>query len=215
MTYEEAAMLEPMAVAVHAMRRIGVNKSDSIAICGLGTIGLLLYMFLMEAGMQNVFVFGNKEFQKQTLMQLGLEENHYCDIREYDTDQWIMERTGGTGVDVFFECVGKNATLVQAINQTSFSGRIMLVGNPFGDMNLEKSIYWKILRNQLTVMGTWNSAFTHEESDDWHYVLKRLEHKRIVPAKLVTHRLPLNQLERGMHIMRDKTEDYVKIMSMI
>ena len=59
-TYEEAAMLEPMAVAVHAMRRIEVNKSDSIAICGLGTIGLLLYMFLMEAGMQNVFVFGNK-----------------------------------------------------------------------------------------------------------------------------------------------------------
>ena len=214
-TYEEAAMLEPMAVAVHAMRRIGVNKSDSIAICGLGTIGLLLYMFLMEAGMQNVFVFGNKEFQKQTLMQLGLEENHYCDIREYDTDQWIMERTGGTGVDVFFECVGKNATPVQAINQTSFSGRIMLVGNPFGDMNLEKSIYWKILRNQLTVMGTWNSAFTHEESDDWHYVLKRLEHKRIVPAKLVTHRLPLNQLERGMHIMRDKTEDYVKVMALL
>ena len=91
----------------------------------------------------------------------------------------------------------------------------MLVGNPFGDMNLDKSIYWKILRNQLTVMGTWNSAFTHEESDDWHYVLNRLEQKRIVPAKLITHRVPLDQLERGLHIMRDKTEDYVKIMSMI
>ena len=45
-TFEDAAMLEPMAVAVHAMRRIGVSADDHIAICGVGTIGLLLYMFL-------------------------------------------------------------------------------------------------------------------------------------------------------------------------
>ena len=162
--------------------------------------------------MEQVYVFGNKDFQKQTLLKLGLREEFYCDIRENDTDQWLMERTEGVGADVFFECVGRNETLVQALNQTAFGGRIMLVGNPFGDVDLEKSVYWKILRNQLTVMGTWNSSFTHEMSDDWNYVMERLAQKRVVPEDLITHRLSLEQMEQGFRIMRDKTEDYVKIM---
>lgn len=211
-TFEDAAMIEPMAVAVHAMRRIGVNANDNVAICGVGTIGLLLYMFLREAGVQNIFVFGNKDFQKQTLLNLGLHKERYCDIRKNAAQQWILEQTDGIGADVFFECVGKNETLRQAVNQTAFAGKIMLVGNPSGDMGLEKSEYWKILRNQLTVKGTWNSSFTGEESDDWHYVLKRLEEKRIVPSELITHRFLLEELENGFQIMRDKTEDYVKIL---
>ena len=211
-TFEEAAMLEPMAVAVHAMRRIGVNETDKAAVCGAGSIGMLLFLFLREAGVKNVYVFGNKEFQKQTLLKLGLEEDCYCDIRYCDPDAWIYERTNGAGVDVFFECVGRNETLVQAVNQSSPAGRIMLVGNPSADMRLEKSVYWKILRNQITVKGTWNSAFTGEESDDWHYALKRLKDKRIAPSELITHRFSLKELEEGFHIMRDKTEDYVKII---
>ena len=211
-TFEEAAMLEPMAVAVHAMRRISAKESDRIAICGLGTIGLLLFMFLREAGMREIYVFGNKEYQKQTLIRLGLDEEYYCDVRVNDADRWIMERTKGTGVDVFFECVGKNATLIRALDQTTSAGRVMLVGNPFGDMSLEKSVYWKILRKQLTVMGTWNSSFTHEMSDDWNYVMERLAQKSVVPEDLITHRLSLEQMEQGFRIMRDKTEDYVKIM---
>lgn len=212
-SFEEAAMLEPMAVAVHAMRRIEADASGRIAVCGAGTIGLLLYLFLKEAGMKNIVVFGNKEFQKQILMNLGLREDDYCDIRGQDAGQWLLDRTDGLGVDVFFECVGKNETFVQALNQTAFSGKIMLMGNPFGDMNLERSVYWKILRNQITVKGNWNSTFTHEPSDDWHYVLERLEKKRIKPAELITHRFKLEELEQGFHIMRDKTEDYVKIMA--
>lgn len=205
-------MLEPMAVAVHAMRRIGVNENDNVAICGVGTIGLLLYLFLREAKVKNVYVFGNKDFQKQTLLKLGLPKECYCDVRRGDVDVWLSERTNGAGADVFFECVGKNETLVQAVKQTSFAGKIMLVGNPFGDMSLKKSVYWKILRNQITVKGTWNSSFTGEESDDWHYVLRRLKEKRIVPAELITHRFSMKDLEKGLHIMRDKTEDYVKII---
>lgn len=212
MAFTEAAMLEPMAVAVHAMRRIGVSAGDKTAICGAGTIGLLLFLFLREAGVRNIYVFGNKDFQKRTLMGLGLEEDFYCDVRKGGMDQWLMERTNGVGVDVFFECVGRNETLVQAVNQTSFGGKIMLVGNPSGDMGLEKSVYWKILRNQLTVKGSWNSTFTEEESDDWHYVLTRIKEKRIDPSQLVTHQLPMEALEQGFHIMRDKTEDYIKII---
>lgn len=211
-TYEEAAMLEPMAVAVHAMRRIELRQSDTVAVAGLGTIGLLLTVFLMEQGIQDIYVIGNKDFQKRNITGLGLPENHYCDSREEDVQKWLLQRTSDRGVDVFFECVGRNETVSWAIDLTASAGRVCLMGNPWSDMALDKAVYWKILRNQLTVTGTWNSSFTHETQDDWHYVLERLKEKRIAPAELITHRVPLEELEKGLAIMRDKSEDYVKIM---
>ena len=209
---EEAAMLEPMAVAVHAMRRVAPTVQDTVVVYGLGTIGLLLTMFLLEAGIKNLFVIGNKEFQKKKIMALGLSEAHYCDSRTQEVSQWIKENSKGAGADVFFECVGKNEMVSQAVDLTTAAGRICMVGNPYSDMILEKEVYWKILRNQLTVTGTWNSSFDHDAEDDWHYVLERLAHNKITPSELISHRFSLEDLECGLKIMRDKTEDYGKVM---
>lgn len=217
-SYEEAAMLEPMAVAVHAIRRVSPKPDDTVAVCGLGTIGLFIVMFLREMGIKNIFAIGNKDFQKQMILKLGISEECYFDARKGDAGAWIMECTGGIGADVFFECVGKNTTFSIAVDHAAPAGRVCLVGNPYSDMRLEKSVYWKILRNQLTVSGTWNSSYLGEGSymyqeDDWHYVLKKLADKKISPVDMITHCFPLEELERGFHIMRDKTEDYVKIMA--
>lgn len=211
-SFEAAAMLEPMAVAVHAMRRIQPQFDDKVVICGLGTIGLLLLTFLKEMGIKDILAIGNKDYQRDLASQIGLGENCYCDGRKQDVDQWIKKQSNGQEPNIFFECVGKNDTYTQAVNNVAPSGKIMLMGNPYSDMLLEKTVYWKILRNQLTVMGTWNSSFTHNTHDDWHYVLKRLEQKRIIPLNLISHRLPFDKLEQGLSIMRDKIEDYVKIM---
>lgn len=214
-SFEEAAMLEPMAVAVHAMRRANLTPSDTIAICGLGTIGLLLLLFLQEAGFSNILAIGNKHIQQQLAIQNGLPEACYCDSRQQNAGEWLMEQTGGQGASTFFECVGKEETASLAVDSTAPEGQIVLVGNPHSDIGLEQDIYWKILRNQLTIRGTWNSSFTHSADDDWHYVLNRLEQKRIRPSCLITHRFSLAELERGMHIMRDKSEEYGKIMGIL
>lgn len=52
-----------------------------------------------------------------------------------------------------------------------------------------------------------------KEDDDWNYVLKALADKRITPAKLISHKFSLEELERGFHIMRDKSEGYIKILA--
>lgn len=211
-SYEAAAMMEPMAVAVHAMRRMDVKPEESVVICGLGTIGLLLLMFLREAGITNILVVGNKDFQKNTILELGLSEECYCDSRTMDVEQWIMEKTEGAGIDVFFECVGKNETINQAINSTIPGGKVLLLGNPHSDMAFEQKVYWKVLRNQLTLKGTWNSSYIGDADDDWHYVLKKVAEGKVLPEKLITHKLGFEELEKGLKIMKDKTEDYVKVM---
>lgn len=217
-SYESAAMLEPMSVAVHAMRRVFPCINSTVVICGLGTIGLLLYMFLQNEKkygseqIGRILVIGNKEFQKQKAMEMGLPETDFCDSRTENVQNWILENTDGSGADVFFECVGKNETLVQAVDLTAPAGKICLIGNPYSDMHIDKDIYWKILRNQLTITGTWNSSFVHSISDDWHYVLDKLQKKQVSPEKLISHRFPLEKLHQGLEIMNEKIEDYVKIM---
>lgn len=214
-TFEEAAMLEPMAVAVHAIRHVSILDTDTIVVCGLGTIGLLVLMFLLEKGngsFHKILVIGNKDFQRRVIEQMGLSSECYCDSRKQDAHKWIMERTNGQGADVFFECVGKNDTVTQAVDTAAPAGRIVLVGNPASDMVLEKAVYWKLLRNQITVKGTWNSSFTGESDDDWHYVLDRISHKRIDPAAFITHRFALDDLKQGLQIMLNKEEDYCKVM---
>lgn len=245
-SYEEAAMMEPMAVAVHAMRRIfpeanahagstfeetvspNENGGVTVAVCGLGTIGLLLIMFLKQLGIKNILAIGNKDNQRNTLQQLGLKEDHYCDSREGNVPAWLSEHTDGKGPDVFFECVGKKETVSLAVDSIAPAGRICLVGNPHSDMALDRDVYWKILRHQLTLTGTWNSSFHIEKNgdasaesadtretadrDDWDYVLERLAKREIQPKALISHRFSLETLEQGFEIMRDKSEDYIKIM---
>ena len=75
-TFEEAAMLEPMAVAVHAMRRVKPDADDVVVVCGVGTVGLLLLMFLQQMSVKKLLVIGNKEFQKEQVLKLGIAEDN-------------------------------------------------------------------------------------------------------------------------------------------
>ena len=216
-SYEAAAMLEPMAVAVHGMR-IGLGQTadgvvtGTVCVCGLGTIGLLLAMFLKAQGIRDILVIGNKEVQRQQALRLGIPEENYCDSKKREAAAWVLERTGGAGVDLYFECVGRNETAALGLNVAAAGGRVVFMGNPHSDMAFSRDCYWKILRKQLTVLGTWNSTYTKEAGDDWQYVLRALEQGLVSPELLITHRLSMDALERGLQIMRDKTEDYCKVM---
>ncbi len=133
------------------------------------------------------------------LLDMGYEESHFCDVRYGDPISFVMEKTAGRGTDYYFECIGRSESYEQAIKCTAPLGTVLLVGNPASDMELKKDSYRKILRNQLTLLGTWNSSFVgttnNDDSvvpsksiansnltagpdnigiDDWHYVVDRL-----------------------------------------
>jgi L-iditol 2-dehydrogenase len=235
-SYQAAAIAEPMAVAVHAIRRatgeFSLSKDSRIAVCGLGTIGLLMLAFLQDAGYENLYGIGNKPSQLARAKTLGLREEQLYVYRKNEGAGGLLSfehaaRQGNDfdessiqsydsqavkNIDLYFECVGKNETVSLGLEMVSAAGRIMLVGNPFSDMTLDRGLYWKILRKQITLLGTWNSSFTKKENDDWHYVMERLARGGIQPERLITHHLLLDQLEEGLLLMRDKSEDYCKVM---
>lgn len=212
-SFEQAAMLEPASVALHGIRSIEVQAEESVAICGLGTIGLLTAMHLKGMGVKCVYVLGNKDAQREMAVRIGVPDRFFCDTRREDPAAWLLDRTAGEGVKVFFECVGKKEIIALALQATAPGGRVMLVGNPASDMVLSRDVYWKILRKQLVLKGTWNSAYLHDREDDWHLVCMAIKEGRIHPEELITHRYVLEDLRQGMEIMRRKSEDYVKIMA--
>lgn len=220
--FVEAAMLEPLAVAANAVRTGLWEMGNApvlerpVAVDGLGTIGLMAVMLLKEAGYRNIWVIGNKETQKHRAEALGIPGDHYLDGSAGDISNRLKEVSGG-GADAFYECVGKNECISCGIEAAAPSGRLILVGNPYSDMYFPRDTYWQILRKQMAVTGIWNSSFRQtssmcENPDDWNYVLNRIAEGKLRLQNLVTHRLRLPELETGLSIMRDKTEDYGKVM---
>lgn len=257
-TFEVAAMLEPMAVAAHAVRRgekalmdSGIVKDKEqicIGVSGLGPIGLLIVSILMAEGYTNVFCIGRRPLQKEIFTQIADREfarhpgdlissvgratgkksedlsydealttwvnTHYCDSRNEDAFAFIRARTafaeGDFGMDLIFECVGSNESINLAVNCAAPGRCVMMVGNPSSDISFDRNIYWKILRNQLTVLGSWNSSF-FGENNDWNYVLGLLNDGRLKASELISHRLPAEELGDALLIMKNKSEDYCKI----
>ncbi|MCR4651605.1 MAG: galactitol-1-phosphate 5-dehydrogenase [Lachnospiraceae bacterium] len=223
-SYETAAMMEPMGVAAHAVRTCidsapeALPKDSPIAVCGLGTIGFLTALFLKDAGFDNLILIGNKTSQTELAIRLGFDPDKVINSKETSVRDIILSLTSN-GVSVYFECVGTNDTISQGLDICAPAGKIILVGNPAGDMTFPRDLYWKILRKQLSLFGIWNATFRPDTlkasatmQDDWHYVLTRLMSHSIEPEKIITHRFSISELEKGFHIMRDKTESYCKIM---
>ncbi len=208
-SYEEAAMFEPFSVAAHAMRAMidsNMDRETSILVWGAGTIGLMLVMLLKAEGFNNIYCVTNKDFQKEILInKMGIDLAHVFLTSDNNIQSF-------KGANICFECVGKNETFNEVINYALPSGKIMLVGNPASDMSLSKDTYWKILRNQLTIKGTWNSSFTKEKNDDWNYVLDKLSSNSMPTDVLISHKYNLENLKDGFELMRGKTENYIKCM---
>lgn len=214
---DQAAMLEPLAVSVHAIRQFvdeGIDiKNKNIVICGLGTIGLMLLMFITELvdDMSRVYVIGSKEAQREKAILLGVPEDNYIDGKSEYVIEWAHKNIVG-GADIYYECVGTNKTISDGINMVKPGGFLQLIGNPASDMSFDKNTYWKILRNQITVKGTWNSSFTGSEDDDWHYVIDRLSTGSPPVSQLITGRYSMESFRDGLELMRDKSADYIKIL---
>lgn len=208
-SYEEAALVEPSAVALHAIKKIKIKKGNTVAVFGPGPVGLLIAQFakLMKA---RVFIIGVDSNNYEFIDNLGFKE--YCNSSKENVVEWIMEKTNNLGADFCFDVVGKQKSISNCVNTVALEGKIVLVGNPDKEFDLSKEIYSKILRKQLTMIGTWNSTYGEFEKSDWNAVIEALADKKIDVKSLITHRFTLENMHKGLEIKKNKSEFCVKIM---
>lgn len=207
--YATAAMLEPASVAMHALGISGMKTGDTVAVVGPGTIGMILCRQAILSGAKKVALIGRSAAKLDFAEEYGIE--YRINSEKEDVCQVIYGLTDGRGVDIAIEGTGASGPMNMCLDIVRSSGTIVALGNPSCDMNLEKGAYWKILRRQLKIYGTWNSCYGSKDSD-WVKVLSLLESGQLSLEPLITHRLPFERLKEGFEIMRDRDVYSNKVM---
>ncbi|TAK33950.1 MAG: butanediol dehydrogenase [Chloroflexota bacterium] len=120
------ALIEPLAVGMRAVRRGRLRRSESAAIIGAGPIGLSALLSAKLAGAAPIFVVEPVESRRQVALQLGA--THVCDPLNEEVARVVRRETGGRGVDLAVECVGRAETIDLALRMTGKAGRISVPG---------------------------------------------------------------------------------------
>lgn len=155
--FQTALLLKPLASAIHAVRLAKVDSSTSVAVVGLGTVGLLIMSVLKKLGIKELYIVGSGERQRKKALQFGALGGEYRDIGTKDFC-----------TDIVFECGGMTQTMMYAINSAKTDGKVILTEMPKEDQLLTCEAMKMVRQNQLSLIGSWDSTFSGEDSDDWH-----------------------------------------------
>lgn len=211
-SFEEAAMSEPAAVALHALRQGRVEVGDVVAILGAGPIGLMLAAWTRMSGAKPLLIDVDPAkiaFAKER----GFPDAF--DATTGDPVDWVFGVTNGRGADLAIEGSGVSSALMNCLGAARTSGRVVLMGNPAGVMHLSQKAYWDILRKELTVTGTWNSSYAPLPKSDWKAAMDAMASKALDVSPFITHRLPLEKGAEAFAMLRDKSEFSNKVMFVI
>ena len=208
-TIEEAAMVEPAAVAVHALRQGRIDVGDKVLIFGAGPIGLMLGLWARAWGAATVILADIDPRKLEFAKGLGFTD--LLSPRDVDPAAWLTERLGN-GADLVVEASGSTQAFEQCLLAARALGRVVLMGNPPGDMHLSQKAYWAILRKELTLHGTWNSTYSELPRNEWKLALDYMASGRLQLKPLITHRVGLEALWDALVMMRDGTEFSNKVM---
>lgn len=153
-SFEHAALIEPVSIAVHAVRRVTVAPTDTAVVVGAGMIGLLVIQTLRWAGAKNIIAVDLVDSRLAVAREVGATHTLNSGANT-DVAGEIAKLTGGRGADLAFEVVGANATLQLAIASLRRGGRAVLVGNlaPKTDFPLQA-----VVTRELSLFGTCGSA---------------------------------------------------------
>lgn len=125
MSDQEAALVEPLAVGLRAVRLSGIRPGDVVAILGAGPIGLMTLLWARQAGPKSIYV--SEMSSQRAAMALRLGADRVFDPTREDPKIEIRN-INGIGPDIVFECAGASTTLQNAADVVRAGGRIMLVG---------------------------------------------------------------------------------------
>jgi L-iditol 2-dehydrogenase len=211
-SFEEAAMTEPAAVALHALRRAGRNlMGRSVAIFGAGPIGLMAAQWARAMGAAPIFLFDIVARKLEMARAMGFTLTF--DNRATDPAAAIQSVTGRDGVYVSVEGAGVPQTFVQSADCTARGGRLVILGNPAADVTLPAHLISQLMRREVDLLGAWNSDYSAAgNDDDWQAVLTGMAGRTVNLESLVTHRVPLRDALSAMEMMKSGREFVSKVL---
>ena len=202
LSYAEGALVEPLSVALHAIKKSNLGVGDNSAIFGAGAIGLLLLMLFKSTGGGDAFVVDVQDHRLQKALDLGATAV-FNNLEDNSVEQ-IIQRSGGLGVERAFEAVGINLTLVQALQTLKKGGMAILLGlfeTP--DVSIPANIF---VQKEISLSGSQGYCW------DFQVALKLLGDKRLDLKPLITHQVPLTQVQDAFDLLMDPKNEAIKVV---
>jgi len=197
-SFEEAALCQPLALAINAIDIRGRLKAgESIAIIGPGPIGLCMAQLAKLSGAWPVVVTGLKADEKRLEIAKSLGADFTINIDEEDLIQRVKEITNFEGFDLVIEIAGSGKAVIQALEIVKTCGRVVLTGA--GYPSVEINAAKKIMQKQIDILGC-----RGDPTIAWVRALRILETGKLNLKPIITDILPLSEWEEGFRLASKK-----------
>jgi len=202
-SYEQGAILEPVATVVYAVERSRLKLGDRVLITGAGPVGQLAQIVVAAAGASAIVVSEPNPHRRAQAERIGLTAAY--DPIATDVLAAVMEATDGLGVDVAFECSGNERALGLCVEATRPGGTIAQTAIHVGTRIVTPDV-WTI--RDLTISGTWSFNYY-----DAPRILDQIAVGRLPIERIVTRRIGIRDIvSGGIEALADPAGDQVKVL---
>ena len=198
MTYEEGASVEPLSISLFSVRRGKPKETDTVAVLGLGVIGLNAISALKSMGVSKILASGRRPPRLEAAKACGADL--VIDAAQEDALAAIMEATGNMGVDCVVECAGSPQTFEQSIDMVKGRGSVLLVGI------FEEPLIWnpeKVIAKNISLVGCLGGNFPG--------AIDMIQSGKADVGRFVTHRYSLDEAAEAFRVQH-KDRSAVKVM---
>jgi len=200
---DEAALIEPLACCVRGIDQAKIKIGDTVAIIGAGPVGLILLQLALQSGASMVIQTDMEDSRLRLAKKLGAD--HTINVTEEDPVESIKELTGGYGVDVAIEAVGKPEAITQAMRATQRGGRLVIFG-----VSPEDAV-WKVrpfelYDKELTIKTSYRSPYTFQRA------VKIAVSGRVRLKPLISHIFKIDKVHRAFEVAEKRLEGAVKVL---
>ena len=198
-TYDDAAMIEPLACAVLGQKNLGIKKGHTVLVIGSGISGLLHIQMAKLKGATVIATDINK-YRLTRALEFGADYVFKAD--EYSADTLLAINKGRLAERVIV-CAGAKQAVDNAISSIDRRGVILFFAVPNGDINVPAMQFW---RNEITATFSYGAA-----PEDLQKALELVESGAVDVRKMITHRLPLSEIQKGFGLVAE-AKDSLKVV---
>ena len=202
MHYEEGAMIEPLAVAVHAVRRYGDIHGQKVVVLGAGPIGNLVAQVAKGMGAETVMVTDISDYRLELAKKCGADV--VVNTKEQEFGAAMVEHLGPDKADVIYDCAGTNVTMNQAIRGARKGSTIILVA-VFGDV---ATVDLAVLNDHELDLNT-TMMYRHE---DYVKAIELINEGKIQLQPLMSKVFPFGQFKEAYEYIDANRETTMKIL---
>ena len=202
LSYPEASLIEPAAVALQPVRVLGVTPADTVAVIGPGPIGICAAQAAKAYGAKQVILIGTRDSRLDLARELGVDAT--INIRKKNGKERMTELTDGRMADVIIESAGKSAVWPLIVDVAAPMARVGMTGL-FGGETCEVD-FDPLVTRQISVHGFVGSA------NMWDETISLVERGLMKLEPMITHRLPLNDFLEGLEIATTRRDGAIKVV---